>query len=307
MQPNSLRLPVIAAPMFLLSQVELVVACCNAGIVGSMPALNLRTTEALDTAIGDIKSQIPKGAPYAINLIVHPSNPRVQADLAVIVKHQVPIVITSLGAVSELVQAVNTYGGKVFHDVTTLRHAEKAIAAGVDGIIAVSAGAGGHAGTVNPMALIDEIRAIYDGTLILGGAINKGHQVLAAQAMGADFAYMGTRFINSQESEAGDDYRQMILDSYARDVAYTDQVSGIPGSFLIPSLKAAGIDPQIWGQKSVDLGKELTAPEDGAKAWKTLWSAGQGVGGIDDVPTVAELVARLEQEYQSAKQRLTEF
>ncbi|MGB0957850.1 MAG: NAD(P)H-dependent flavin oxidoreductase, partial [Litorivicinus sp.] len=199
---TSLRVPVVAAPMFLLSQPETVIACCQAGVIGSMPALNLRTSEALDEALTAISAGIPAGAPYAINLIVHPSNPRLKADIAIVAKHRVPIVITSLGAVAEVVDAVHAYGGLVWHDVTTRRHAEKAVAAGVDGIVAVAAGAGGHGGQLSPFALVSEIRQFFDGTLLLGGAINHGRDLLAAQVMGADLAYMGTRFIATEESLA---------------------------------------------------------------------------------------------------------
>lgn len=301
---QSLAVPVVAAPMFLLSQPETVIACCQAGIIGSMPALNARTSEQLDDAIARIKAAIPAAAPFAINLIVHPSNPRLHDDLAVVAKHQVPIVITSLGAVPDVVQAVHAYGGQVWHDVTTRRHAEKAAQAGVDGIIAVAAGAGGHAGLLSPFALVSEIRQCFAGTVVLGGALNTGADVLAARAMGADLAYMGTRFINSAESAAGADYRAMVIASQAGDIAYTDQVSGIPGNFLIPSLLAAGLDPAKWGGKTVDLGQELSVPKGGAKAWTSLWSAGHGVGGIDDTPSVAELVARLGAEYAQARVRI---
>ncbi|MGB0965911.1 MAG: NAD(P)H-dependent flavin oxidoreductase [Litorivicinus sp.] len=293
------QLPIIAAPMFLISGPELVVACCKAGIVGTFPALNQRTTQGLDEWLTQIKSQLPPDTRFGINLIVHPTNERLQADLEVIVAHQVPLVITSLGAVPDIVGAVQSYGGQVYHDVTTRRHAEKAAQAGVDGIIAVSAGAGGHAGQINPFALLAEVRDVFDGDLVLAGSINTGADVLAAQVLGARFAYMGTRLINTRESRADQAYQQMICDSYASDITYTDRVSGIAGNFLTPSLQAAGMRAG-----SVDLGAELTAPEGGASAWKSLWSAGHGVGGIHDVPSVAELVAQLSEQYDQARLRL---
>lgn len=297
-----MKLPVIAAPMFLISGPDLVIACCRAGIVGSFPALNQRSTQGLRDWIRQIKSALAPGTPFAVNLIVHASNPRLQADLAVVVDEQVPIVITSLGAVPDLVSAVHSYGGLVYHDVTTRRHAQKAAEAGVDGIIAVAAGAGGHAGRLSPFALAAEVRDVFDGDLILAGCMNTGADVLAARALGAKYAYVGTRFINTLESQAPEDYRQMIVECGAEDITYTDQVSGVWGNFLTPSLDAASLKQD---HAEVDLSAELTAPKDGAQAWKTLWSAGQGVAGISDCPSVAELVARMEREYADALQGLT--
>ena len=302
-----LRLPVVAAPMFLVSNPQLVLACCNSGIVGSFPALNQRDSSGFRAWLEEIQAGLHSdAAPYAVNLIVHHSNPRLQDDLAICVEKRVPIIITSLGAVKEVVDAVHSYGGLVFHDVTTRRHAEKAAEAGVDGLIAVAAGAGGHAGTWSPFALIAEIRQFFDKTLLLAGCLNRGHEILAAQLLGADLAYLGTRFIATQESHAGEAYKQMLLDAKAADIIHTPAVSGIPASFMRQSLQAAGYDLQRLQDKGeVNYGEKLKPVSDEAKAWKTVWSAGQGVGDIDDLPSVAELVARLDAEYRAARQRFT--
>ncbi len=313
---DTLSIPVVAAPMFLISGPKLVVECCKHGVIGTFPALNQRSTEGFDQWLGEIKAELadhrqPDGraaAPYGVNLIVHHSNPRVQADLEVVVKHQVPLVITSLGAVSELVDKVHEYGGLVFHDVTNRRHAEKAAAAGVDGLICVAAGAGGHAGTLNPMPFIAEMRSFFDGTILLSGCISSGQDVASAMQMGADLAYLGTRFINTEESRASDDYRQMIIDSRTADIVYTAAVSGVPANFLRSSLESMGITKEMWAQKAkVDFGKELDAAEAEAKAWKTLWSAGQGVTTIADVLPVGGLVERLKDEFRSAIQQQAEL
>lgn len=299
-----LRLPLVAAPMFLISNPQLVLACCANGVVGSFPALNQRDSAGFKAWLEEIEAglaTLESPAPYAVNLIVHPSNPRLQADLALCVEHRVPIVITSLGAVKEVVDAVHSYGGLVFHDVTTRRHAEKAAAAGVDGLIAVAAGAGGHAGTWSPFALVAEIRQFFDKTLLLAGCINHGHELLAAQLLGADLGYMGTRFIATQESQAQQPYKQMILNAAAADIVHTPAVSGIPASFLRQSLEQAGYD-----LKQLNSGHEagkLKPLDEEAKAWKTVWSAGQGVGGIRDLPGVGALIQRLGSEYQAALQR----
>ena len=302
-----LRLPVVAAPMFLVSNPQLVLACCNSGVVGSFPALNQRESSGFRAWLEEIQAGLNSdAAPYAVNLIVHHSNPRLQDDLAICVEKRVPIIITSLGAVKEVVDAVHSYGGLVFHDVTTRRHAEKAAEAGVDGLIAVAAGAGGHAGTWSPFALIAEIRQFFDKTLLLAGCLNRGHEILAAQLLGADLAYLGTRFIATQESHAGEAYKQMLLDAKAADIIHTPAVSGIPASFMRQSLQAAGYDLQRRQDKGeVNYGEKLKPVSDEAKAWKTVWSAGQGVGDIDDLPSVAELVARLDAEYRAARQRFT--
>ncbi|ATP48251.1 2-nitropropane dioxygenase [Pseudomonas putida] len=299
-----LRLPVVAAPMFLISNPSLVLACCASGVVGSFPALNQRDSAGFKAWLEEIEAglaQLQAPAPYAVNLIVHPTNPRLQADLALCVAHKVPIVITSLGAVKEVVDAVHSYGGLVFHDVTTRRHAEKAAEAGVDGLIAVAAGAGGHAGTWSPFALVAEIRQFFDKTLLLAGCINHGHEVLAAQLLGADLAYMGTRFIATAQSQAQDAYKQMLLDAHAVDIVHTPAVSGVPASFLRPSLEQAGYDMNAL-KSGHELGK-LKPIDDEAKAWKTVWSAGQGVGDIHDLPDARVLIERLQSEYREALDR----
>ena len=299
-----LRLPVVAAPMFLISNPRLVLACCSSGVVGSFPALNQRDSAGFKAWLEEIETgmaQLQAPAPYAVNLIVHPTNPRLQADLALCVEHRVPIVITSLGAVKEVVDAVHGYGGLVFHDVTTRRHAEKAAEAGVDGLIAVAAGAGGHAGTWSPFALAAEIRQFFDKALLLAGCLNHGHEILAAQMLGADLAYMGTRFIATAESQAQDAYKQMLLDAHAADIIHTPAVSGIPASFLRSSLEQAGYDMNAL-KGGHEQGK-LKPIDDEAKAWKTVWSAGQGVGEIHDLPSASALIERLHSEYREALER----
>ncbi|MDR7025131.1 MAG: NAD(P)H-dependent flavin oxidoreductase [Pseudomonadales bacterium] len=297
-----LRLPVVAAPMFLVSNPQLVLACCNSGIVGSFPALNQRDSSGFKGWLEEIDDGLDSAAaPYAVNLIVHGSNPRLQADLAICVEQRVPIVITSLGAVKDVVDAVHSYGGLVFHDVTTRRHAEKAAEAGVDGLIAVAAGAGGHAGTWSPFALIAEIRQFFDKTLLLAGCLNQGHEVLAAQLLGADLAYLGTRLIATQENAASAAYKQMILDAKAADIIHTPAVSGVPASFMRQSLELAGYDlKQLQNKGEVNYGEKLKPMDEEAKAWKTVWSAGQGVGNIRDLPSVEQLIARLDSEYRAA-------
>ncbi|MCW2269397.1 Nitronate monooxygenase [compost metagenome] len=296
-----LRLPVVAAPMFLISNPQLVLACCANGVVGSFPALNQRDSAGFKTWLEEIESgleSLDKPAPYAVNLIVHQSNPRLQADLAICVEHKVPIVITSLGAVKELVDAVHSYGGLVFHDVTTRRHAEKAAEAGVDGLIAVAAGAGGHAGTWSPFALIAEIRQFFDKTLLLAGCLNRGHEILAAQLLGADLAYLGTRFIATHESRAPDAYKEMMLGAKAADIIHTAAVSGVPASFMRQSLENAGFD---MAALRANVETKLKPIDDEAKAWKTVWSAGQGVGAIDALCSTEQLIARLDAEYRQAQ------
>ena len=308
---DRLRLPLVAAPMFLVSNPALVAACCRNGVVGSFPALNQRESSGFKDWLQQIEerlSQVHRPAPYAVNLIVHHSNPRLQADLSICVEQRVPIVITSLGAVKEVVDAVHSYGGLVFHDVTTRRHAEKAAEAGVDGLIAVAAGAGGHAGTWSPFALIAEIRQFFDKTLLLSGCLNHGREILAAQLIGADLAYMGTRFIATQESQASDDYKQMLLDARAADIVHTAAVSGVPASFLRQSLQQAGYDEdRLKSIGTMNYGEKLKPVSEEAKAWKTVWSAGQGVGEIDDLPGVEELITRLDREYRAAHARATQL
>ena len=303
-----LRLPLVAAPMFLASGPELVIACCRAGIVGSFPAKNPRTLDGLDewlTVIGEgIASPGRRApAPFAVNLIVHRSNDVVEGELDLCVRHQVPIVITSLGAVSELVDRVHAYGGLVFHDVINLRHAGKAIDAGVDGLIAVAAGAGGHTGRASPFALVNEIRQVFDGTLLLSGAMATGVDIAAAQMMGADLAYLGTRFIGTRECRAQDGYKEMIVESSLSDIVETDRVSGVNASFLAPSLADAGLHEGNGVTAELEIASELADARDeqGEKrAWRDIWSAGQGVGSIKDLPGVDELVSRLEAEYYDA-------
>jgi len=306
---DQLSLPAVAAPMFLISGPKLVIECCKNGIVGTFPALNQRTTAGFEEWVIEIKEELArfeketgkKPAPFGVNLIVHQSNPRVQADLAICVKHKVPLIITSLGAVSMLVDAVHSYGGLVFHDVIKFRHAQKAAEAGVDGLILVSAGAGGHAGTINPMSLVAEIKSFYNKTILLSGCISTGRDIASAMQMGADLAYMGTRFINTTESLADDDYQQMVIDSGASDIVYTAAVSGVNANFLRPSLVAMGITEEMWSQKKkIDFGEELDAAKAEAKAWKTIWSAGQGVTTIKDVLPTADLIKRLKVEFKEA-------
>lgn len=296
-----LRLPVVAAPMFLASGPDLVAECCNAGVLGTLPALNQRSTQGLNDWIDEIEARLtPDAAPFGVNLIVHRSNPRLEADLEVVVRRKVPVVVTSLGAVRDLVTAVQSYGGLVFHDVISRRHAEKAAEAGVDGIIAVCAGAGGHAGTLSPFALVPEIRQVFDGTILLAGAMSTGAHVLAARALGADLAYLGTRFLATREAMASQAQKEMMLAARAGDVVYTPNVSGVHANFLAASLAAAGHDPAGTARPALDLQAE-------AKAWKEVWSAGQGVGSVGDLPGAAELCARLGAEYRAAAARLNDW
>ena len=306
---SDLEIPAIAAPLFLISGPRLVIECCKNGIVGTFPALNQRTTAGFEQWVIQIKTELEefekeigkKAAPFGVNLIVHNTNPRVRADLKVCVKHKIPIIITSLGAVSQLVGAVHSYGGLVYHDVIKKRHAEKAAEAGVDGLVLVSAGAGGHGGTINPMSLIAEIKKFFKKTIILSGCISTGRDIASAMQMGADFAYMGTRFINTKESLADDGYKNMIIKSDANDIVYTAAVSGVNANFLKPSLEAMGISEEMWKtSKKIDFGKDLSAAEAEAKAWKTIWSAGQGVTSINDSLSVKDLINNLKKEFISS-------
>jgi nitronate monooxygenase len=293
-----LTVPVVAAPMFLISGPDLVVETCRAGAVGTFPALNQRTTAGYGDWLDEIGERLaasPSAAPYGVNIVVHRSNPRLEADLRVTVDRKVPLVITSLGLNRDLIEAVHGYGGLVFHDVTSLKFATKAAEAGVDGLIAVAYGAGGHAGTISPFAALHEIRRIFSGTLLLGGAMSTGAQVAAARMMGADLAYVGTRFMATAESLAVRRQKEMLLEAKAADIVYTPAVSGVPGNFLRASLAAAGRDPDnLAPPDKLDFGTT------DAKAWRDLWAAGQGVGAIDDMPAAAELVARLAAEYRAA-------
>ena len=306
---SELSLPAIAAPMFLISGPQLVTECCKNGIVGTFPALNQRTSEGFEEWIIQIKNVLSdfenktgkKAAPFGVNLIVHQSNPRLEADLALCVKHKVPLIITSLGAVSELVETVHSYGGLVFHDVIKKRHAEKAAQAGVDGLILVSAGAGGHGGTLNPIPFVSEVKKIFHKTILLSGCISNGRDIASAMQMGADLAYMGTRFINVKESLADPEYQNMIMSSKAEDIVYTAAVSGVHASFLKPSLEAMGITEDLWKMtKKIDFGSELDSAQAEAKAWKTIWSAGQGVTSIKDVKSISKLANNLKDEFFDA-------
>ena len=303
---NSLKLPAIAAPMFLVSGPKLVIETCKAGIAGSFPALNQRTSEGYQAWLDEISSALEASrkaggtpAPFGVNLIVHKTNPRLMADLRLTVEARVPFVITSLGAVRDVVDAVHSYGGIILHDVISTRHAVKAIEAGVDGVIAVSAGAGGHAGTTNPFALMSELREIVGvRMLVLAGAISTGGAVAAAIAAGADLAYMGTRFIATAESQAQPEYKRMLVDCSSKDIVYTPKISGVNANFLIPSLIRAGLDVETMEpSKGMNLEHE-------AKAWSTVWSAGHGVGAIHEIVPVAELARALIAEYAAAAQRV---
>lgn len=298
---NRLALPVVAAPMFLVSGTEIVIACCKAGIVGTFPALNQRSSDGLEKWLEIISENLTdKDAPYGVNLIVHKTNPRVQPDLDICIKYKVPLIITSLGAIADLVDEVHSYGGVVFHDVTTVRHAQKAAEAGCDGLILVCAGAGGHAGTINPFALLPEIRNFFKGTILLAGSISDGRSIAAAQMLGADLAYLGTRFIATHESKAPDAFKEMLVNSTAKDIMYTPAISGIPGNFLRPSLEVAGFDPDKLPIKKADQAEFGEQMQEERKAWRDVWSAGQGVGQIDDIPNAQDLIERLKEEYATA-------
>jgi nitronate monooxygenase len=313
---QNLSLPVVVAPMFLISNPKLVIECCKNGIVGTFPALNQRTTEGFEEWVIEIKTELEKfeketgkkPAPFGVNIIVHQTNPRVMADMQIVVKHKIPLIITSLGAVSQVVDAVHSYGGLVFHDVIKKRHAEKAAEAGVDGLILVSAGAGGHAGTLNPVPFITEIRSFYKKTILLSGCLSNGQDVASAMQMGADLAYMGTRFINTTEANASDDYKEMIVKSGASDIVYTAAISGVSANFMQKSLENNGITKELWDNKAkIDFGKELDAAQAETKAWKTLWSAGQGVATIHDVLPVNELISQMKDEFKAAIERQTKL
>jgi len=297
-----LAVPAIAAPMFLVSGPDLVVETCKAGVVGSFPALNQRDSAGYAAWLEEIGTRLadaPGAAPFAANLIVHRTNPRLDADLAITVMHRVPLVITSLGTAEEVVAAVHSYGGFVLHDVINMRHAEKAVAAGVDGLVAVAAGAGGHAGSINPFALVAELRTIFSGTIALSGSINTGAQIAAARLMGADLGYLGTRFIATRESLAQEGYKQALVEGRAADIVYTAAVSGVPANFIRGSVEAAGIDAG-----SVAVGEKPERKPRDARAWRDIWSAGHGIGGIADIPGAGELCRKLAGEYRAALERI---
>ncbi len=310
----NLRLPVIGAPLFIVSNPALVSAQCISGVVGSFPALNARPQEALDQWINEIKDNINRhndsnpdqpAAPYAVNQIVHRSNDRLMSDLETCVKHEVPIVICSLGAREEVYEAVHSYGGVVLHDVINNFFAKKAIDKGADGLITVAAGAGGHAGVISPFALVQEIREWFDGPIALSGSIATGDAVLACEAMGADFGYIGSAFIATHEANAADDYKNAIAEYSADDIVYTNLFTGVHGNYLKPSIKAAGLDPDNLPESDpskMDFGSGGNSDK---KAWKDIWGCGQGIGAIKDVPSTAEFVERLAKQYETAKQRIT--
>jgi len=308
---QNLSLPVIASPMFIASGPALVAAQCKAGIVGSFPALNARPAELLDTWLTDLQAELAdyqaahpgqRVGPIAVNQIVHHSNDRLEHDVEVCVKHQVPIIISSLRAPpKEMLDAIHSYGGIVLHDVISIRHAQKALEAGVDGLILVASGAGGHAGTLSPFALVGEVRKFFDGPIALSGAIATGDAVLAAQAMGADFAYIGSRWLATQESNVTEGYREAILESTAADVIYSNLFTGVHGNYLRKSIINAGLDPEDLPQADKT---KMNFGSSSAKAWRDIWGAGQGVGLMSDVPTTAEMVERLKREYAAARDRL---
>ena len=310
---DNLRLPVVASPLFIISHPPLVLAQCKAGVVGSFPALNARPESQVDEWLAEITEGLADhnarnpdrpAAPFAVNQIVHKSNARLEHDLNMCVKYKVPIVISSLGAVPEVNAAVHSYGGIVLHDITTVRHAHSAINKGADGLIAVAAGAGGHAGPLSPFALVSEIREWFDGPLLLAGSISTGGGILAAQAMGADLAYIGSPFIATPEARAVDDYKQMIVESAAKDIAYSNYFTGIHGNYLKGSIAKAGMDPENLPEADptkMDFGAAAT----GAKAWKEIWGSGQGIGAVKEIQPVADLVDRFEREYNAARERLS--
>ena len=302
-----LRIPVIGAPMFIAGNPKLVIEQCKAGIVGAFPALNARPKETLEGWLTEIETALagqPKAAPYAVNQIVHKSNDRLEHDLEVCIKHKVPITITSLRAPNDVVAKIHAYGGIVLHDVISVRHAEKALAAGVDGLILVCAGAGGHAGTLSPFALIGEVRRFFDGPIVLSGAISSGNAILAAQAAGADLAYIGTRFLATPEASVPERYKEELLRAAAADIVYTDFFSGVHGNYLKHSVVAAGFDPLNLPKSDPAKMNFATAGGAEKKVWRDIWSAGQGVGQIDAVVPVAQVVDQLAAEYVAARQRL---
>ena len=309
---DNLRLPVVGAPLFIISNPKLVIAQCKAGIVGSFPALNARPESQVDEWLAEITEELASyneknpdkpAAPFAVNQIVHPSNKRLEHDLMMCQKYKVPIVISSLGAVPELNTAIHAYGAIVLHDIINIRHAHSAINKGADGLIAVAAGAGGHAGPMSPFALIQEIREWFDGPLLLSGSIATGRAIFAAQAMGADLAYIGTPFIATPEARASDDYKQMIVESAAKDIVHSNYFTGIHGNYLAPSIAKAGMDPTNLPE--ADPSKmDFDGAATGAKAWKDIWGAGQGIGAIHKIQPTADFIAQLRDEYEAVKKAL---
>lgn len=312
---DRLRLPVIGSPLFIISTPKLVLEQCKAGIIGAFPSLNARPLATLDQWLTNLNQELAQYkaehadqivAPYAVNLICHKSNSRLYEDLDLCVKHKVPVVITSLQAPAVVVEKIQSYGGVVFHDVTNISHAQKAVQEGVDGLVLVCAGAGGHAGALSPFALVQEVREFYDGCLILGGAIANGRSILAAQAMGCDLAYMGSRFIATQEAMAPDNYKQCLVESTAEDIVYTNLFTGVHGNYLKPSIISAGLDPNNLPESDKSKMNFGSGGNTGAKAWKDIWGSGQGIGDIHDVPGAGDLINRLYDEYQQAKLSLGE-
>lgn len=302
---NRLSIPVIASPLFIISNPDLVIAQCKAGVVGSFPSLNARPIEQFEHWLQRFSTELTdKDAPYAVNLIVHKSNDRLLADLELCVKYKVPLVITSLGAREDVNAAIHSYGGLVFHDVITDRFARKAIEKGADGLIPVAAGAGGHAGTLSPFALIQEIREWFDGPVALSGAIATGGAVLAAEAMGADFGYIGSAFIATSEARADERYKQMIVDSGASDIVYSSLFTGVHGNYLAPSVRNAGMDPANLPEGDVSTMNFGSGGNTDAKAWKDIWGCGQGIGAVKEIVPAADLVKRLRREYDAARSRL---
>ena len=307
---ENLSIPVVGSPLFLVSGPELVIAQCKAGIIGSFPALNARPQHVLEEWIVRIKTELAeyqkqnpdkKVAPFAVNQICHGSNDRLMDDMATCVKHEVPIIITSLRPPAELVEAAHSYGGLVYHDVINVRHAKKAAEQGVDGLILVCAGAGGHAGALSPFALLREVKEWFDGTVILSGSIGDGYSVASALALGADFAYMGTRFIATKEANADQGYKQMLIDSAADDIVYSNLFTGVSGNYLKPSIKNAGLDPDNLPEADKSKMNFGSGGNTDAKAWKDIWGSGQGIGGIKDDPSVEDLVTRIKAEYNKAR------
>ncbi len=310
---DNLSIPAVGAPLFIISNPNLVLAQCKAGVVGSFPALNARPAEQLDDWLAEITEELAdykaknpdkKVAPFAVNQIVHTSNNRLEHDLKMCVKHKVPIVITSLGAVPEVNEAVHSYGGIVLHDIINNRHANSAIRKGADGLIAVAAGAGGHAGTLSPFALIQEIREWFDGPLLLSGSIATGGAILAAEAMGADMAYIGSPFIATHEARASDEYKQAIADYSANDIVYTNLFTGVHGNYLKPSIEKAGMDPDNLPESDPSAMNFASGGNTDAKAWKDIWGCGQGIGAVKSVGSTQELVDRLVGEYAEARDRV---
>lgn len=306
---NQLSLPVIGSPLFIISNPDLVIAQCKAGVVGSFPALNARPQPRLDEWLERITRELDeyraaypheRVAPFAVNQIIHGSNDRLTQDMELCVKYRAPIIITSLRAPDELVGPVHSYGGLIFHDVTNIRHARRALQAGVDGLILVCAGAGGHAGTLSPFALLEEVRQFYDGAVILGGGLATGRAIYAAVAAGADLAYVGTRFIATREANALPEYKQMLVDSTAADIVYTNLFTGVHGNYLKPSVKGAGLDPDdlpTSDKTKMNFGSSGNLDK---KVWRDIWGAGQGVGAITDIPATADLISNLRGEYKAA-------